>query len=69
MSDLFGNHIVGFPTIGKFCALRSIYVLGKSRDCYNKIVQIRYEPLRGKTNNVVSEQVRHKPGCTSTEKS
>ena len=27
------------------------------------------EPPRGKTNNVVSEQVRHKPGCTSTEKS
>ena len=24
------------------------------------------EPPRGKTNNVVSEQVRHKPGCTST---
>ena len=28
-----------------------------------------YEPPRGKTNNVVSEQVRHKPTCTSTEKS
>ena len=28
-----------------------------------------YEPTRGKTNNVVSEQVRHKPACTSTEKS
>ena len=26
-----------------------------------------YEPPRGKTNNVVSEQVRHKAGCTSTE--
>ena len=25
------------------------------------------EPPRGKTNNVVSEQVRHKPSCTSTE--
>ena len=25
------------------------------------------EPPRGKTNNVVSEQVRHKPACTSTE--
>ena len=24
---------------------------------------------RGKTNNVVSEQVRHKPACTSTENS
>ena len=28
-----------------------------------------YEPPRGKTNNVVSEQVRHKPACISTEKS
>ena len=27
------------------------------------------EPLRGKTNNVVSEQVQRKPACTSTEKS
>ena len=25
-----------------------------------------YEPSRGKTNNVVSEQVRHKPACTCT---
>ena len=25
------------------------------------------EPPRGKTNNVVSEQVRHKPVCTVTE--
>ena len=28
-----------------------------------------YEPSRGKTNNVVFEQVRHKPACTSTEDS
>ena len=28
-----------------------------------------YEPPRGKTNNVVSEQFRHKSGCTVTEKS
>ena len=27
-----------------------------------------YEPPRGKTNNVVFEQVRHKPTCTVTEK-
>ena len=31
--------------------------------------EIIYEPSRGKTNYVVSEQVRHKPVCTSTEKS
>ena len=28
-----------------------------------------YEPPRGKTNNVVSDQVRHKPDCTVREKS
>ena len=28
-----------------------------------------FEPPRGKTNNVVPEQVRHKPACTSTGKS
>ena len=27
----------------------------------------KYEPPRGKTNNVVSEQVRHKPTSTATE--
>ena len=30
---------------------------------------LKIEPPRGKTNNVVSEQVQHKPACTSTEKS
>ena len=34
-----------------------------------KVIVVLYEPPRGKTNNVVSEQVRHKPTWTSTEKS
>ena len=29
----------------------------------------KYEPPRGKTNNVVYDQVRHKTTCTFTEKS
>ena len=33
------------------------------------ILSLLFEPSGGKTNNVVSEQVRHKPACTSTEKS
>ena len=33
------------------------------------VVNFVYEPPRGKTNNVVFEQVQHKPGRTSTEKS
>ena len=32
-------------------------------------VALLNEPPRGKTNDVVSEQVRHKPTCTSKEKS
>ena len=34
-----------------------------------KNFKLSYEPPRGKTNNVVSEQVQHKLACTSTEKS
>ena len=33
------------------------------------VASLSFEPPRGKTNNVVSEQVGHKPTCTSTEKS
>ena len=37
--------------------------------CLRHVLSSRInEPPRGKTNNVVSEQVRHKPACTSTEK-
>ena len=28
---------------------------------------LEYEPVREKTNNLGSDQVRHKPGCTVTE--
>ena len=28
---------------------------------------MEYEPVREKTNNLGSDQVRHKPGCTVTE--
>ena len=38
-------------------------------DCGSSMEIHQYEPPRGKTNNVVSEQVRHKSTCTSTEKS
>ena len=34
-----------------------------------QVTECTGEPPRGKTNNVVSEQVPHKPACTSTEKS
>ena len=52
--------------------------LGKFATIFNRLSPVVHlcaddthiiEPPRGKTNNVVSEQVRHKPACTSTEKS
>ena len=43
-----------------------IYYHGKGIDDIRSQIN---EPHRGKTNNEVSEQVRHKPACTSTEKS
>ena len=33
-----------------------------------ELTQLTIEPPRGKTNNVVSEQVRHKSSCTVSEK-
>ena len=40
-----------------------LQIKGEAYYCYTNA------PPRGKTNNVVSEKVRHKHGCTSTEKS
>ena len=42
---------------------------GESNEDDERSGRPKDEPPRGKTNNVVSEQVRHKPACTSTEKS
>ena len=110
MSDLVGNHIVGFLmtqlillNVGPdyyvilfysdlycineyhlFLVLYGIYS-GVMYVFYHYYKQVNYlqfpplqvsvglkkckisEPPRGKTNNVVSEQVRHKPACTATE--
>ena len=63
MSDLFGNHIVGFPTRRLKCGTSLLVKVFIDID----VVIATFEPPRGKTNNVVSEQVRHKPTCTSTE--
>ena len=42
-----------------------IYVKGKPAG--SKKSQIQCEPVREKTNNLGSDQVRHKPDCTVTE--
>ena len=62
--DQFLSDLVGNP---KDCVF--------SRSCSDDIEStistsqnlILNEPPREKTNNVVSAQIRHKPGCTSTE--
>ena len=51
------------------CFIRSIRDVTLRNAAYWHLLFLIIEPPRGKTNNVVSEQVRHKPACTSTEKS
>ena len=76
MSDLFGNHIVGFPTRRLICldSYSNYTVPGQasqkqvtSAKCTLFCHKLTIEPPRGKTNNVISEQVRHKPVCAATE--
>ena len=40
-------------------------LLKKNRDSFDP--KVMYEPVREKTNNLGSDQVRHKPACTVTE--
>ena len=40
---------------------------GKKMDAERYGVVIGNEPVRGKTNNLGSDHVRHKPGCTVAE--
>ena len=62
MSDMVGNPEDRFSGIVAHIIIRVLKVRVS-------LLRLLYEPPRGKTNNVVSEQVRHKPTCTSTEKS
>ena len=59
---MMGNIMWGFQMITRkvVCECKRVFVVNR--------VYIN-EPPRGKTNNVVSEQVRQKPTCTVTEKS
>ena len=64
MSDLFGNHIVGFPT-RRLKSFLLITIPGGSTSVFEDWEPIQLqrkithyiEPSRGKTNNVVSDQV------------
>ena len=42
-------------------------VLFSCHSSQNNHFAILYEPMHEKTNNLVSDQVRHKPACTVTE--
>ena len=44
------------------CSLRSSLKIGGITS-----FQLIYEPVHEKSNNLGSDQVRHKPGCTVTE--
>ena len=44
---------------------QELILLYLGKDCPGKILP--FEPVREKTNNLGSDQVRHKPGCTVTE--
>ena len=60
------TQIVGFDTQRlKVSDSRALFRIPLSPGCIFE--QDNNEPPRGKTNNVVSEQVLHKPGCTATE--
>ena len=39
----------------------------RDRELRKKLVDIKFEPRREKTNILDSDLVRHKPGCTATE--
>ena len=49
-------------------AIYSVSVLNMvETETIKEAMRFSYEPPRGKTNNVVSEQVRHKSDCTVTK--
>ena len=64
------EELLKFLTQGRTCLAfpkrKSIEELIRN---HNMVRFSQFEPPRGKTNNVVSEQVRHKLACTATEKS
>ena len=65
MSDLVGNAEERFSYAAAHVVL--CHLLSGSVTCRNLFIQTIYEPSCEKTNNVVSEQVGHKSGCTVTE--
>ena len=57
------------PKWAKTCFQNWAKTWSSSKDSFCSMTSLTFEPPRGKTNNVVYEQVSHKPACSSIEKS
>ena len=67
MSDLVGNPEDRFSRVEAH-SIKTLMIFDPLSSYLEvHLCSMKYEPPRGKTNNVVSEQVRHKPACTVTE--
>ena len=64
-------HLFAMPMVAKSVVLHPLQLtLNVQLYSYHEFNMLKkYEPPRGKTNNVVSEQVGHKSRCTITEDS
>ena len=62
----------GFELVGdsrRYCGSTGSWTGTPPTCVHTGTIFLTCEPPRGKTNNVVSEQVRHKPVCAVTENS
>ena len=62
------SEIEGSDQLRSYCEadLRLYFRIGIN-PVFSRCDSIINKPHRGKTNNLVSEHVRHKPGCAATE--
>ena len=58
-ANLLSDKLMGYVSV--FSDAKRVYLVYLASE--------KIEPPRGKTNNVVSEQVQYKPACTRAEKS
>ena len=65
---IYMDYIIDYIPNRRYVLFKCVIVLYAYAQSY-RAAMASYEPPRGKTNNVVSDQVRHKLACTATEKS
>ena len=66
MSDQVGNQNVGFLMTRLIFVIEFVYIGVAMCDLMHN-AEAAFEPQHEKTNVLVSDLVRHKPGCTATE--